>query len=84
MLQSEARAWDSLYGCYGVCMKWFWPRRTNGLSCATQSAGMPCFVQYNGVFVNGEVLKVVRSCLSSVMMFGMCSTSLSKLVLAEM
>ena len=54
-----------------------------GLSCATQTAGMPCFVQYNGVFVNGEVLKVVRSCLSSVMMFGMCSTSLSKLVLAE-
>ena len=65
-------------------MNWFWPRHTSGLSCATQTAGMPYFVQYNGAFVNGEVLKVVRLCLSSVMMFGMCLTSLSRLVLAEM
>ena len=54
------------------------------MSCATQTAGMPCFVQFNGVSVNGEVLKVVRSCLSSGLMFGMCSTSLLWLVLTGM
>ena len=65
-------------------MNWFWPRRTSGLSCATQTAGMTYFVQYNGVFVNGEVLKVFWSCLSSVMLFGICLTSLLKLLLEEM
>ena len=34
--------------------------------------------------MNGEVWKVFWSCLSSVMLFGMCLTSLSKLVLAAM
>ena len=46
--------------------------------------GCPVFVQYNGVLRFREVWKVVSSCLSSGLMFGMCTTSLSKLVLAEM
>ena len=46
--------------------------------------GCPVFVQYNGVLRFREVWKVVSLCLSSVMIFGMCTTSLSKLVLAEM
>ena len=54
------------------------------MSCATKSAGMPCFVQFNGVSVNGEVLKVVRSCLSSVMMYGKCLQTLPWLVSAGM
>ena len=52
------------------------PKRTSKLSCATQSAGMPCFVQQNGVLMFGEVLKVVRSCLRSVREYGMCGESL--------
>ena len=51
-------------------MNKLWPKRTSKLSCATQSAGMPCFVQQNGVLMFGEVLKMVRSCLRSVMMYG--------------
>ena len=39
------------------------------------------FVQQDGVSVFKEVLEVVGSCFSSVMMFGMCSTSLLRLVL---
>ena len=34
--------------------------------------------------MNDEVWKVFWSCLSSVMLFGMCLTSLLKLPLAEM
>ena len=43
VLQSVSKAWDSLYGCYGVCMKWFWPRRTNGLSWPNQNAAGTLF-----------------------------------------
>ena len=62
-------------------MNKLWPKRTSKLSCATQSAGMPCFVQQNGVLMFGEVLKVVRSCLRSVMMYGKCLQGLCFVVL---
>ena len=65
-------------------MNQLWPKRTSKLSCATQSAGMPCFVQQSGVSVFGEVLKVVGSCFRSGLMFGMCSISLLRLVIAAM
>ena len=48
------------------------------------SAGMPCFVQQNGVLMFGEVLKVVGSCFRSGLMFGKCSRSLLWLVVAAM
>ena len=63
-------------------MNKLWPKRTSKLSCATQSAGMPCFVQQSGVSVFGEVLKVVGSCFRSGLMFGMCSPGLLLLLLA--
>ena len=69
MLQSVARAWDSLYGCYGVCMNKLWPKRTSKLSCATQSAGMPCFLQKNGVLMNEGVLRMKESCFRSVRVY---------------
>ena len=65
-------------------MNKLWPKRTSKLSCATQSAGMPCFVQQNGVLMFGEVLKVVRSCLRSVMMYGKCLQTLLWLVVTGM
>ena len=65
-------------------MNQLWPKRTSKLSCATQSAGMPCFVQQNGVLMFREVLKVVGSCFRSVEEYGMCGESLLKLVLAAM
>ena len=65
-------------------MNKLWPKRTSKLSCATQSAGMPCFVQQNGVLMFGEVLKVVRSCLRSVMMYGKCLQTLLLLVVTGM
>ena len=84
MLQSVARAWDSLYGCYGVCLNKLWPKRTSKLSCATQSAGMPCFVQQNGVLMNDEVWNVVGSCFRSVGSSEKCLQSLLWLLLAGM
>ena len=65
-------------------MNWFWPRRTNGLSYGPQSAGMPCFVQYNGVLRFREVWKVVGSCFRPVEEDGMCSQCLLRLVLTKM
>ena len=38
--------------------------------------GCPVFVQYNGVLRFDEVWKVFWSCLSSVMLFGMCLITL--------
>ena len=38
--------------------------------------GCPVFVQYNGVLRFDEVWKVFCSCLSSVMLFGMCLITL--------
>ena len=65
-------------------MNKLWPKRTSKLSCATQSAGMPCFVQQNGVLMIGEVLKVVRSCLRSVGSSEKCLQSLLWPLLAGM
>ena len=65
-------------------MNWFWSRRTRGLSCATQTAGMPCFVQFNGVSGNGEVSRVKGSCFRSVREYGKCGESMSWLVVAAM
>ena len=65
-------------------MNQLWPKRTSKLSYATQSAGMHCFVQQNGVLMFREVLKVVGSCFRPGLMFGMCSTSLLRLVLTGM
>ena len=67
-----------------MCLNKLWPKRTSKLSCATQSAGMPCFVQQNGVLMLEEVLEVVGSCFRSVEEYGMCSQCLLKLVLAAM
>ena len=44
----------------------------------------PVFVQFNGDSVNGEVLEVIGLCLRLGWRFGMCLTSLPKLVFAEM
>ena len=55
-----------------------------GLSYGTQTAGMPCFGQFNGDSVNERVLGMVGSCSSSEWMFRICLTSLLKVVLAEM
>ena len=37
-----------------------------GLSYGTQTAGMPCFEQFNGDSVNGKAMELVDSCSSSV------------------
>ena len=55
-----------------------------GLSYGTQTAGMPCFGQFNGDSVNGKVLEMVGSCASSEWMFRKCTKYFLKLVLAEM
>ena len=55
-----------------------------GLSYGTQTAGMPCFVQFNGGSVNKRVLERVGSCSSSVRIFRKCTKFLLKLVCAEM
>ena len=55
-----------------------------GLSYGTQTAGMPCFGQFNGDSVNERVLGMVGSCSSSEWMFRICLTSLLKGFLAEM
>ena len=55
-----------------------------GLSYGTQTAGMPCFGQFNGDSVNGKVLEMVGSCSISEWMFRMCTKSFLKLVLTEM
>ena len=55
-----------------------------GLSYGTQTAGMPCFGQFNGDSVNERVLGMVGSSSSSVRMFRKCTKSLLKLVLTEM
>ena len=55
-----------------------------GLSYGTQTAGMPCFGQFNGDSVNERVLGMVGSCFSLGLMIRKCLTSLLKLVLAEM
>ena len=65
-------------------MNKLWPKRTSKLSCATQSAGMPCFVQQNGVLMFEEVLKMVSSFLRSVMMYGKCLQTLLWLVVTGM
>ena len=49
-----------------------------GLSYGTQTAGMPCFEQFNGDSVNGKVLGMVHSCSSSEWIFRICLTSLLK------
>ena len=42
------------------------------------------FLQWEGVLRFDDVWKVFCSCLSSVILFGRCTTTLLKLVLAEM
>ena len=63
-------------------MNQLWPKRTSKLSCATQSAGMPCFVQQNGVLMNDEVWNMVGSCFRSVGSSEKCLQSLLWLLLA--
>ena len=55
-----------------------------GLSYGTQTAGMPCFEQFNGDSVNERVLGRVGSCSSSVRVFRKCTKFLLKLLCAEM
>ena len=43
------------------------------MSCGIQVAEKTLFLQQEGIYVNEEVLKVVRSCLRSGFMFGRCS-----------
>ena len=54
------------------------------MSCATQSAGMPCFVQQNGDFLYEEGSRVKGSCFRSVREYGKCGESLSWLVVTGM
>ena len=65
-------------------MNKLWPKRTSKLSCATQSAGMPCFVQQNGVLMNDEVWNMVGSCFRSVGSSEKCLQSLFRQLLAGM
>ena len=55
-----------------------------GLSYGTQTAGMPCFGQFNGDSEFWKAMEVVDSCSSSVRMFRKCTKFLLKLVCAEM
>ena len=55
-----------------------------GLSYGTQTAGMPCFGQFNGDSVNERVLGMVGSCSSSEWRFRICLTRLLQGFFAEM
>ena len=61
-----------------------WRKMHDENELAKSKCRMPCFVQQDGVYVFKEVLEVVASCFSSVMMYGMCSISLLRLVLTGM
>ena len=55
-----------------------------GLSYGTQTAGMPCFEQFESDSGNESVWDLVGSCSSSEWMFRKCTKFLLKLLCAEM
>ena len=65
LLQSQFKVWNSLYGYYGMCLKCFQQECMEGLSYGTQTAGMPCFEQFEGDSGNESVWDLVGSCSSS-------------------
>ena len=54
------------------------------MSCGTQTANYALFLQFYGVLRFDDVWNLVGSCFRSGLVFGMCTTTLLKLVLAGM
>ena len=68
----------------GVYWNLFGQKRTSEWCWPSQTAGMPCFLQKNGVSVNEEVWGVVDSCFRSVRVYARWEQSLLWLVFTGM